>query len=476
MRGVLEFFDIGGPFDLPAEEAINAFRARGLKAAFDWRDYADIEKKMAFSVTKMLDIDLLRDVQDSLTTALEQGASFRQWADDLVPLLQSKGWWGRKEVRDPLTGQVVVAQLGSPHRLKTIFRTNMASAYATGQWVQIEQQAADAPYLLYDAVDDFRTRPEHAAWDGVLLPVSSKFWRTHYPPNGFNCRCTAIQLDEDDIERMGLTARKRAPNIQTERWVNPRTGKSQAVPRGIDAGFAHNPGIERAKEIRRLLREKVAALPPDARDAVNSTLIEPEIDSTKAVQIAEETARDYVLTNGARRKIEFAAAFDELGETILRKSGQQSSVSFTDDEIRRMRAATGVVLYHNHPNGTSLSKADLLFAQSIGLKQIVAVGSDGSETFYSASVLIDSPERLNMLYGRADDFIYTIISNRLAEKKITVQQANELHAHFVNSALAEAGAIAYTATNKRRLLLDAIDVIGRDRFENLLRTFADAYR
>ncbi len=37
-------------------------------------------------------------------------------------------------------------------------------------------------------------REEHAALDGITLPPSDKFWNHYLPPNGWNCRCTAVQV------------------------------------------------------------------------------------------------------------------------------------------------------------------------------------------------------------------------------------------------------------------------------------------
>ena len=44
------------------------------------------------------------------------------------------------------------------YRLQNIFRTNLQSAYAVGQWQSIEDNKETAPFLMYDAVEDHRTR------------------------------------------------------------------------------------------------------------------------------------------------------------------------------------------------------------------------------------------------------------------------------------------------------------------------------
>jgi hypothetical protein len=43
---------------------------------------------------------------------------------------------------------------------------------------------------------DGRVRPEHAQMNGYIKLVDDKFWDTYMPPNGWNCRCDVIQLDE----------------------------------------------------------------------------------------------------------------------------------------------------------------------------------------------------------------------------------------------------------------------------------------
>lgn len=266
---LLNYYDApaAGSFTLPPAEAIAYFKAKGLKVTFDWRDMLGAEHASAFTVAKMADLDLLADVKASLEDAIEQGLSFDSWRDTIVPLLQQKGWWGRQAVTDPLTGETIVAQLGSPGRLKTIFRTNVQSAYAAGQWEQIQAQADVAEYLMYDAVDDHRTRPQHAAWDGTVLPVTHEWWATHYPPNGWNCRCGVIQLSAEDLDDLGLAPSAKAPAGGTSNWTNPRTGKVEKVDKGLDPGWNTNPGATHLATLQKLAAEKIKALDPKAATA-----------------------------------------------------------------------------------------------------------------------------------------------------------------------------------------------------------------
>lgn len=214
----------------------------------------------------MMDTDLLKAVQGRLEEAIASGSTLDDFKKDLIPQLQAAGWWGKKDVIDPLTGQIVTAQLGSASRLETIFRSNIQSAYSVGQWEMIQASAQSAPYLLYDAVDDGRTRPEHAARDGQIHHVYSDFWKTHFPPSGWNCRCGVIQLTKAEAEELGGI--QRSAQIEYRDWKNPRTGKVRKVPVDTDPGWDHNPGKSRREALERVLDEKVGALPPAQREAM----------------------------------------------------------------------------------------------------------------------------------------------------------------------------------------------------------------
>lgn len=289
---ILNFFEVttGDAFDVEPRVAMEYFSAKGLQVTFNYFDMIGDAHDQAFTVAKMMDVDLLGQVRKSLDDALANGTSFAEWKRNLEPQLRKAGWWGKKEVIS--NGLVSQIQLGSPWRLETIFRTNMQSAYAVGQWQEIIGQADVAPYLMYDAVDDFRTREQHRLWDNIILPVNHPWWQTHFPPNGYNCRCNTIQLDKEEIEALGLSITTTIPS-GNYKWTNPKTGQVLTIPKGIDPGFDRNPGASYVAHLNKTLLEKVEALPPDMANkakAAFASVMDPE-NAAKLAAEAKEAAK-----------------------------------------------------------------------------------------------------------------------------------------------------------------------------------------
>lgn len=228
--------DLGFCLNLRPEEALKYLITRMKKPqpTWHWTDMWQEDHARAFTVAKSLKYDILQDISQELISAMEQGKTFQEFRNSLQPTLQKKGWWGKKEV----DGKEV--QLGSPHRLKTIFNVNIQTAYQVGHYRHMTDPdvLTARPYWRYVAVNDARTRPQHRAWHGTILPASSKWWDTHYPPNGWNCRCTVVSMSADEAkDRIS-----KEPPEENYTWENPKTGEKIEVPVGIDPGWAYNPG------------------------------------------------------------------------------------------------------------------------------------------------------------------------------------------------------------------------------------------
>lgn len=68
-----------------------------------------------------------------------------------------------------------------------------ASAQMAAKWDDFAKDG-DRYNLQYRTAGDSKVRPEHAKLDGVTLPISDPFWAEYLPPNGWNCRCSAVQV------------------------------------------------------------------------------------------------------------------------------------------------------------------------------------------------------------------------------------------------------------------------------------------
>lgn len=280
----------GVDFDLTPETALTWFRSKGMRPSWRFDDLMAEEHDASFTVARMLDRDMLADVKAEVDRAIEQGSTVREFTDTLRPKLQAKGWWGTDADGN---------RLGSAWRLETIHRTNVQQAYAVGHWEKIEQQADEAPWLMYDAVDDHRTRPWHAALDNTIKRYDDPFWTTNYPPNGYNCRCQAIQLSDADIEAAGLE-RKDPPDIPTKE-VTDAAGVTRRVPATTDAGFNRNPGRDRLMHLRDVDADKLGQLRETAEqigqaNAVIGSLAAQGDDLPRDVQLVKHSPDDVVVT------------------------------------------------------------------------------------------------------------------------------------------------------------------------------------
>lgn len=152
--------------------------------------------------------------------------------------------------------------------MRTIYHANVRTAHAAGQWERIQRTKRVLPYLIYIRSTAERPRPEHLAWAGTVLPVDDPWWRTHYPPNGWNCQCRVRQVSRIEAERLGVK-RDEAPPRPADFGVAERrhrvTGEIERTPVGVDPGWAQNPGATRVDNVQAHLTAKLDALTPEAR-------------------------------------------------------------------------------------------------------------------------------------------------------------------------------------------------------------------
>lgn len=104
----------------------------------------------------------------------------------------------------------------------------VSSAQMASHWAEY-QQDEEMTNLQYRTALDDKVRPEHAALEGVTLPMSDPFWDTAFPPNGWNCRCHVIPVLKEDFP---LSNSQRAQDAYDD------------MTQGKASIFRYNPGKE----------------------------------------------------------------------------------------------------------------------------------------------------------------------------------------------------------------------------------------
>lgn len=225
-----------------------------------WTDVWQAAHDQAFMVAGAAKADLLDDLRQAVTRAIEDGTTLAQFRKDFDALVERHGWTG-------WTGEG--SARGRAWRTRVIYDTNLRTSYAAGRWEQLQAKKDFAPYLEYVHDDSVRyPRPHHQAWDGLILPIDDPWWQTHYPPNGWGCKCTVRALTRGQLERRGLSV-DQAPASPTD----PKTD----APEGIDKGWAYAPGASRPRQLAANLTQGAQKLP----EAIKNDLLR-DIDAALA--------------------------------------------------------------------------------------------------------------------------------------------------------------------------------------------------
>ncbi|MBI9092293.1 MAG: hypothetical protein JEZ12_24020 [Desulfobacterium sp.] len=222
----------------PFGEAVSFFREKLNVPSEHWDDLWKGQHAKGFMVAGAMKAELVSDLKGSVDKAISQGetlADFRKRFDSIV---EKHGWTYKG---------------GRNWRTKVIYDTNLKTAYMAGRHKQMTSPGVTTlrPFWQYRHGGSANPRIEHLALDGMVLPHDDPFWSTHYPPNGWGCKCRVVTLSQRDLDKMGKKGPDSAPEIQYREWED-KNGKSHQVPLGIDPGWDYNVGKETGRSYKAL--------------------------------------------------------------------------------------------------------------------------------------------------------------------------------------------------------------------------------
>lgn len=115
--------------------------------------------------------------------------------------------------------------------LEAEYQFAVSSAQSAANWANVSEDYD----LQYRTANDSKVRDSHAKLHDITLPSDDPFWISFYPPNGWRCRCTALQVRKGKYK----TSDSKKASTQGEKATNQidKDGKNKL------AIFRFNPGM-----------------------------------------------------------------------------------------------------------------------------------------------------------------------------------------------------------------------------------------
>lgn len=111
--------------------------------------------------------------------------------------------------------------------LRAEYQQAVAASQMAVRWHEFEKDG-DRYDLQYRTANDSHVREEHAILHNTTLPASDPFWDSFLPPNGWGCRCTAVQVRKGKYPTSD-------PELAMRRGQNCTDGAKRKI-------FRFNPG------------------------------------------------------------------------------------------------------------------------------------------------------------------------------------------------------------------------------------------
>lgn len=188
----------------PHVEAMEFIRSKPALASRIFGELLPELRALAFTITGVEHYDTLQRVRD-LVAEIPGGADWdqtkRQIIGEVSPFFVGKRT-GYDPDGNPIYATKEVADAMAASRAELLMRLHGFQAYSASAWRTMDAQRDVFPYWQYQSMGDEKVRDTHAALDGKILPADSEFWRNHYPPWEWGCRCQAIPRMADEVDEI----------------------------------------------------------------------------------------------------------------------------------------------------------------------------------------------------------------------------------------------------------------------------------
>ena len=155
-------------------------------------------RETAAVLSQAIDSSIPQDTPAEVRYALENNAfifsgfkTFHSLREVGLSLTDSKG--NIKPFEQFMNDVQTISQAYNRNYLYAEYNHAVSASQMAEKWQHFMEDGDDYD-LQYRTAKDDRVREAHRLLDGTTLPPSDPFWEQYLPPNGWNCRCTAVQV------------------------------------------------------------------------------------------------------------------------------------------------------------------------------------------------------------------------------------------------------------------------------------------
>lgn len=219
--------------------------------------------------------------------------TFHEMKETFPLLVDENG--NRKPFKQFLKEVQTVNEKYNAHYLRAEYNFAVTSSEMAAKWEQFEEDG-DRYDLQYRTAGDDRVRESHRKLDGVTLPPSSKFWDEYFPPNGWKCRCTVVQVRKSKYgssdEHRAMEDGNQATGGKHEEMMRFNSGKRMACfP-------AYNPyTISKCSTCPKGNMKLAADIPTNELCSACKMIREMEKEDVKTARIAAKPLQGTVVSN-----------------------------------------------------------------------------------------------------------------------------------------------------------------------------------
>jgi SPP1 gp7 family putative phage head morphogenesis protein len=199
--------------------------------------YKKLHKKGSYKVEDLETVKEYKAIVTDTTNLLERALEDNDLSDDMLKSLKEdifyfSGYKTHAQLleasRELLTEdnklKSFTAFNNDVSKIKTGYNENYLEAeydFAVGSVQMAERynnfKDSDRYLLQYRTANDERVRESHQALHNISLPKTDAFWDKYFPPNGWRCRCTTVQVLASSNEKSdSKAAAKKADKATTK--------------------------------------------------------------------------------------------------------------------------------------------------------------------------------------------------------------------------------------------------------------------